>query len=571
MKRKAAESFGSLSFFPSSMVFSRIFFLTLVGSTPLLAQLRDSQVADPLRAASTPSSLQRASSAVIPSNEVLIPSLRGLVVVADPELARRLVLPAADGISCHGFSESQQKKIIDSLQPWLHQAVSLDRLDQMARAAEKAAATQSDSFITATYPPQEITEGRIVMVLNEPLLQQISIAGKLRFGEKFLARSVRTRPGGRACAESIRKDLDFLNRNPFRKATALWSPAESDIPAANLILHIQEKRPWSLYTGVDNDASDALGDERFYLGGKFGNVIDLDHRLGWLFLTSADGESLHSAHFTYEMPLDGHKILTFASGLSESSSSSPTTLIDNNGRFWSFRNMLEMPLPDLGPIRHQGKTGYSFRDNRYRQDASLLDISIFQIENTWAGEIHDLYGQTDVTMGLSWNPGESFLSSSDRIYQELGASNANSWVATCQIERNVSLQRWGNFALTSEAQWALENLIPSNQFAGGGSQRVRGYDEGRVFFDKALLLSAEWQLPRIDLPHRTSLRPHLFFDGAWLADHGSASDWISSAGLGMQFLWQNRCSAQFQWAQPFQRFQDASRQSEFYFSVNTFW
>lgn len=542
-----------------------------MGSTPLVAQVRESQVTDPLRADSTPSSLQRASEKVIRSNEVLIPSLRGLVVVADPDLARRLAMPVVDGISCHGFSAKQREKIIASLQPSLHQPVSLDRLDHMARAAEKAAATRSDSFITATYPPQEITEGRIVMVLHEPMLEQISVAGKLRFGEKFLARAVRTRPGGRASAESIRKDLDFLNRNPFRKATALWSPAESDIPAANLILHIQEKRPWNVYTGIDNDASDALGDERFYLGGKFGNVMDLDHRLGWLILSSADGESLHSAHFTYEMPLAGHKILTFASGLSESSSSSPTTLIDNNGRFWSFRNMLEMPLPDLGPIRHKGKTGYSFRDNRYRQDARLLDISIFQIENAWSAEIHDLYGHTNATLGLSWNPGEAFLSSSDRTYQDLGASDASSWVATCQIDRNISLQRWGNLALSSEAQWAIENLIPSNQFAGGGSQRVRGYDEGRVFFDKALMLSAEWQFPRIPLPHHSSLRPHLFFDGAWLADHGSARDWISSTGLGMQFLWQNRCSAQLQWAQPFQRFEGESRQSEFYFSVNTFW
>ncbi|TAE91915.1 MAG: ShlB/FhaC/HecB family hemolysin secretion/activation protein [Verrucomicrobia bacterium] len=571
MQRKAAELFGSLSFFLASMEFLRIFFLILIGGTPLWAQLRDSQVADPQRADSTRSSLQRAAAAVISSNEVLIPSLRGLVVVADPDLVGRIARPAAEGISCHGFSESQQKKMIDSLQPWLQQPVSLDRLEQMARAAEKAAATQSDSFITATYPPQEITEGRIVMVLQEPLLQQISFAGKPRFGKNFLARAVRTRPGGRASAESIRKDLDFLNRNPFRTATALWSPAESDVPAANLILHIQEKRPWSLYTGVDNDASDALGDERFYLGGKFGNVMGLDHRLGWLALTSADGTSLHSTHFTYEIPLSGHKILTFSSGLSESASSSPTTLIDNNGRFWSFRNLLEVPLPDLGPIRHHGKTGYSFRDNRYRQEASLIDISIFQFENTWVGEIHDLYGRTHVTMGLSWNPGESFLSSSDRIYQELGASDANSWVATCQIERNLSLHRWGNLALTSEAQWALENLIPSNQFAGGGAQRVRGYDEGRVFFDKALLLSTEWQFPRIALPRRTSLRPHLFLDGAWLADHGSSSNWISSTGLGMQFLWQNRCSAQLQWAQPFQRFNGASRESEFYFSVNTFW
>lgn len=553
------------------MSLSRIFLIAILLHTQLPAQVKESQVADPLAASRQKQEWQRAADPVTKSSEILISSLCTLSIGPDAVSAYKIRPSSEQRISLNGFSPAQQEKIKKSLQKWINQPVSLDSLDQMARAAEKAASFQAESLITATYPPQEITGGHIVMVLSEPLLSQLTFAGKPRFGKDFLRRAILTRPGGIASAESIRKDLDFLNRNPFRKATALWSPVAGDIPAANLIIHINEKRPWNLYTGFDNYASEPLGDERFYLGGKFGNVFDLDHRFGWLLLSTADGKSLHAANLSYEMPLPSHRILSFSSGVSESTTTTPSSLIDNNGAFFHFRSMVEQPLPDWKNLRHHWKTGFSYRENQYRSNGNHTDISIFQIENLWEGELHDGYGFTAFSAGLFCNPGSTFVSSDDSIYQSLGATDSDSWVTTFKAERNVALNRFGKLAFTTEAQWTHENLIPSNQFAGGGARRIRGYDEGDVFFDKAMMLSTEWQWQRINLPQNMNLRPHLFIDGGWFGDHQSASEFLSSVGLGFEFSCRNHYSGKLELAQPIQNYKNANRSPVFYFSINTFW
>lgn len=535
------------------------------------AQLRQSQVDMPQMSSGSGQELRRANESTVKSDEMLIPALKSLSIASDAANAAQLVRKDHQGIFCVGFSAQQVERLKNLLQRWMNQPVSLDSLDLMAREAEKTAAPHKESLMTAFYPRQEITEGHIVMVINVPLLTDIAIAGKPLFGADFISHAILSKPGGVADEEMIRKDLYYLNRNPFRRAAALWSPAPGDIPAANLLIHVNEKRPWSIYTGFDNYASDDLGDERFYLGGKFGNAFDLDHRLGWLFLTTADGESLHAASLNYEIPLPGHQILSFSSSISESSTSPDSSLIDNNGEFLSFRGMLETPLPDWKNLRHHWKSGFSLRDNTYSREMDEIGITIFQVENLWEGELHDRHGHTAFSTGLLWNPGEAFVSSNDSVYRELGASDSDSWVALVKADRALSFAKMGDLAITAEAQWTNENLIPSNQFAGGGVQRMRGYDEGEVFFDKALMLSAEWQFRRISISEKMNLRPLLFIDSAWLSDHDGASDYISSTGVGCQYTWQSRGSANLVFAQPLQRFQGADRDPVLYFSFNTFW
>jgi len=402
-------------------------------------------------------------------------------------------------------------------------------------------------------------------------LKSLSFTGKPLFGAEFLTHAVLSKADGSASAESVRKDIEFLNRNPFRKATALWSPAGGDLPAANLIIQIKEKRPWNIYAGLDNYASDDLGDERFYLGGKFGNAFDLDHRLTWMLLSTLDGNSLHAANFQYEIPLPQHRLLQFSTSFSESSTTSPSTLIDNNGEFFSFRGHLETPLPDWHGLRHRWQSGFSLRENEYRQGSSELDITIFQLEQLWLAEAHDRHGFTALTAGLLWNPGDAFITSDDASYQSLGATDSDSWVATIRAERDIPFQNLGNLELKADAQWTNENLIPSNQYAGGGVQRIRGYDEGSVFFDKALMLSAEWQGKRIALPAKSSAIPHLFVDHAWLADHNGQSTSLSSVGAGFQWSGLSHYSARLEVAQPLQRLGNQPRDPVLYFSLNTFW
>lgn len=539
---------------------------------PISAQLKQSEVDEPKNQTSEKSAtIQRDQENQVDSDEILIPRLHGLAIATNPQESLRLRDEKNTGIHCSGFTTTQEKRLQKVLAPWMGKPVSLNSLNRIARQCERAISSEADSLLTATFPPQEITAGAIGIVITTPKLEKIVFSGQPEFGGDFLSRAVLSKSDGTATAESVRKDLEFLNRNPFRKARALWTPAGGDEPAANLIIQLKENRPWNFFTGVDNYASDALGDERLYVGGKWGNVFGLDHRLSWLFLSAADGNSLYAGNVNYEIPLKDHTLLHFGTSFSASETRSPTTLIDNNGEFFSFRGNIEQPLPDWHGLRHRWQSGFSFRENEYRQGLTERDITIFQIENQWLGEYHDRYGFTEFSAGLNWNPGSGYLSSDDATYRALGASDSNSWVTTIFAKRNIDFSRFGKWEIKCEGQWTNERLIPSNQFAGGGVQRIRGYDEGSVFFDRAMLFSTEWEFPKITLPGSTTLRPHLFYDQAWLADQGGSDERLGSIGTGVKWSGFSHYSSSLELALPMNKLNNEPRNAVVYFSFNTVW
>lgn len=538
------------------------------------AQLPQSQVGVMEQSKRMQAELQRSSDQVIKSTEVLLPKLLSLSIASSQDKALSLQLQQQPGIHAIEYSDLQKQRLQLALLQYLEKPVTLDSLNHIARIVEKALDPLPGSLFIASYPPQEITSGHIAIYATVPKLQDLSFAGNVRFGKNFLSTAVLTRPGTTASAEGIRKDLEFLNRNPFRTATALWQPVKKQKngeSAANLIIHVKEKRPWNVYAGFDNYASKDLGNERIYIGGKMGDMLNLDHRFGWLLLTSADTKSLHAGQLSYEIPLPKLRLLQLSAGYSESQSQTTSSLAENNGQFTHVRAMLQTPLADWGYLRHQWKTGFSLRNNDYQTGTDEDKVTLFQWENIWEGEIHDSYGHTEFSAELLWNPGDSFLSSSDATYAKLGSPDADYWIAHLKVERIIPIAAAGKLHLRAEAQLSDQTLLSTNQFSAAGYNRVRGYDEGTAFYDRALFFSCEWNQRKYALPGDMSIQPHVFFDAAYMSDHDGEDQEIASVGTGLRWNKQTHYTALLDIAFPLSCMDQNNREPELHFSFTTFW
>jgi hemolysin activation/secretion protein len=494
-----------------------------------------------------------------------------LAIAPTADQALSLQSKQAQGVNCAGMSQSEVAALHNLLAPYIGQPISLDTLQAMARKVEKAMDPNPQRVVLATFPPQEITSGIIAMRVGVPVLTEIGITGRAYFGGDFIAETMQSSLQQPLSRQDLRDSLATLNRNPFRKASALWQEHETHPDEARLLLRVQEKRPWNFFSGIDNYASEALGNERIFVGGKFGNVGKRDHRLNWLLLSSLDADALRAGSVGYEIPLPENRTLQFSLGYTESSTQEMTSLIENNGRFLRMSGMLEMPLPDWGMIEHQWRTGFSWRANKYERGADTVDLGIFTWENHWLTSINDRWGKTEIDAELVWNPGSGFFSSDDEVYQSLGGHDADYWIASLHAKRMVPLEKWGTLALRAEVQWANQGLLASDQFSAAGQSKLRGFDEGQLFFDSAIFVSAEWRLRQQKVGKTGTWQPYGFIDAAWLRNHSESADALQSLGAGARLNWDSDYAARVECALPLNGPSDADQGAEWHFAIYRFW
>ena len=534
------------------------------------AQNRQSTVDVPEDAASS-APIRKADEVKATSSEVLIPALKGLAIAPTADNAISLQSKQVSGINVVDMSESEVAALKDLLVRHIGKPVSLDSLQAMARKVETAMDPNPQRVVLATFPPQEITSGIIAMRVGVPVLTEIGITGTPRFGGKFMAETMQSSLHQPLSRQDLRNNLATLNRNPFRKTTALWQEHVTHPDEARLLLRVQEKRPWNVFSGIDNYASQALGNERIFVGGKFGNVGKRDHRLNWLLLSSHDAEALRADSVGYDIPLPENRTLQFSLGYTESSTQQMTSLIENNGRFLRMSGMLEMPLPDWRTIEHQWRTGFSWRANSYERGADTVDLEIFTWENHWLTSISDRWGKTEIDAELVWNPGSGMFSSDDEIYQSLGGDDADYWIASVHAKRMVPLKKWGALTLRAEVQWANQSLLASDQFSAAGQSMLRGFDEGQLFFDNAIFLSAEWRLRQQKVGKSCTWQPYGFIDAAWLRNHSESADALQSIGAGARLNWDSDYAARVECALPLSGPSEADQVAEWHFAIYRFW
>ncbi len=80
-----------------------------------------------------------------------------------------------------------------------------------------------------------------------------------------------------------------------------------------------------------------------------------------------------------------------------------------------------------------------------------------------------------------------------------------------------------------------------------------------------------WEFPKITLTEITILRPHLFYDQAWLADQGGSDESLGSIGTGVKWSGFSHYSSSLELALPMNKFTNEPRNAVVYFSFNTVW
>jgi hemolysin activation/secretion protein len=340
-------------------------------------------------------------------------------------------------------------------------------------------------------------EGKVgKVVVNNP--------GHKWFKDSLFSSQLHLRPGAPLDSQQLRKDLDWLNTNPFRQVDAAFKSG-GELGVTDLEIKVDDRIPFRPYVGYENSGTTNTGPNRLLTGFNWGNAFGLDHQLNYQYATDIQSEFVWAHSASYIIPLPWrHTLLIYGSYVDAKVNSGDASQVPK-GTSWQTSIRYTAPLWDIYNYHHEIALGFDFK--RGNNDiisggtTSLhTDVDIDQFAFGYNGLAQDRYGKTSLGVEAYYSPGDMTEFNNDTDFNQLRpGSKANYFYLRGNAERSTRLPCNFSWILRGWAQWASQRLQPSEELAIGGYNTVRGYNE-RVFAgDYGYIINNELRTPPFSL------------------------------------------------------------------------
>ncbi len=395
----------------------------------------------------------------------------------------------------------------------------------------------------AVIPDQQITNGVVEISLIEGRLTAIEVAGNRRLRASYLSDRLRRGAGPPLNVAELQAQLQILLSGPFvSRINGELAPGEHPGEAI-LTARIEEKRPYSLSVGVNNDLTPSLGEVRGVLQAAAYSPTGLGDILS-TELAYADGA--REAQLGYSIPVNsrgtsldvfgdwskGEVVEERLSGLNIEGETTSVGARLNHALHESAREQLGLSLGF--DARHSTTSllgrGFAFSPGvepdgdsqvsvlRCIQNWSLRGPSqVFAIRSTLSLGIDAL----DATRNSGKGPDGKFVA----------------WLGQAQWARRLPWLK-SQLVFRLDGQWAADPLLPLEQFAVGGGRTVRGYAKNVLVRDHGFATSLELRVPLLRNSAGLSVlefAPFVDAGGAWFnGREGPAPEVIPAIGFGLR-------------------------------------
>ena len=441
-------------------------------------------------------------------------------------------------------ADAIQKKVYPYLGPGRTEADV-----EAARAAlEKLYHDQGYQAASVEVPPQKLRRGVLFLRVNEGQIARLRIKGsryndlaQIRDSAPSLAEG--TVPNFNA----ISHDLVALNGRPDRRITPEIAPAPRQPGALDVTLKVEDRPPVSASVELNDRYSSGTTRLRLDSSVSYDNLWQAGHSLGASVQTS---------------PLDWSEVLVYSgsylarfASLPEWSFSFSATRQDTDistlggaavaGRGDVFSLRATRVLPGSPDLFHSVSLGIDRKhyENEVTTAGSTdtTPITYYPISALYSGFVKRPASTTDYYAGVTFHV-RGLGSDSEEFDTNRYQASANFLTLRGDVSQTWNLPADAHLGARVQAQVASGALLSNEQFAAGGFDTVRGYLEGEVLGDDALVGSLELSSPSL-LPankREDTLTAHVFADGGVLLVSDTLPDQddhyeLASVGVGFRF------------------------------------
>jgi hemolysin activation/secretion protein len=463
----------------------------------------------------------------------------------DPSLKRKIMIQdiVVEGNTL--LTSSEMNKVISQYEGKEESFVDLremaDKLTQIYR---------DKGYITSKFyiPPQTIKDGVVTVKASEGLVGQISLSGNKYFGPWAINNRINLTPGEPFRVNDLRQSMYRINSNPDLKIKSTLM-AGKDPGTTDIQIEAKENFPVHLTGFYDNLGRRLIGTQRGGVTVASNNFFGLGDRINNTM--SWSGRSFGVTNH-YEVPLGktplrmgfdySHSRLKLGKEFEELKVRGYATYYSpyiSADLYQSDRYKVSIDVPFDFVNTRTTILGEQFQEDRIRLLRPSLNFEEYDSQgNTfWRNEFGVGMNLFGATLG-------------DRVLNSRAEAGSKffRWTTFLTRTQRLPLGTYGIFRTI--AQLTPDRLHSSQQVQVGGAFTVRGYKEGRLIGDNALVTSAEWRIPAYIFPAswtipktNVKLRENIQFVG--FTDFGAvwtnrpvpgvgASDYVLGAGFGIR-------------------------------------
>lgn len=338
--------------------------------------------------------------------------------------------------------------------------------------------------------------------VQESVLGELKIQGNRWTKAERYCRYISAVKGRPISVKKLYKDLDFINRNPYRKVSLIYAPGEQEY-TTDLIVEVKDRVPYRFYVGFDNTGVPNTGRQRVFAGFSWNQIFGLDHDFFYQYTTNYNANRFHSNIFQYTAFLPWQAIMSLYGGFSRVHAHLPSPQRKNDGTNIQASLRYTTPLtPSLG-FSHEITAGFDVKELGNVLQFVDFTPAFGHIVNLtqWSGqyrwkidsEAYILEGGA----GCYFSPFEWVPDQSNADFSSLRPGAENRWIyGILDFHLNRPLCWGSSIDFYAKGEASSTPLLPSEQLGLGGYDSVRGYDERQFNADSGLQMSIEWRSPR---------------------------------------------------------------------------
>ena len=451
-------------------------------------------------------------------------------------------------------------EFLDGFSNDLHKPLTFARLAEIRRAVVKRYRDAGQPLVDVYVPEQDVSNGVVKIAIAEFRAGRVTPKGNRYFSDALLMREMPLAPGEPIREADVATGLALLNANPYRRVDVVYAPGVA-ANTTDVVLQTEDRFPFRLYGGYNNDGVRDLGRDRILAGFDYGNLFGIDARIGYqatasndLFSGNPDIEGrpdrprfvAHAFNFFAPLPwLDRIELFgVFAQSTPRLPDSYGQT---GTGSQVSFRyDRVLPPLDNAGAWQQQVQFGYDFK--RSNNDLEFGGFQVFNA-NTHIHQFVLAYDLTNSDPARSTHLNASLFASPGRLdsSNNEAAFDAARLGATPRYQyfqlsgQHESLLGASGFSVSARAlfQWTGNTLLPSEELGLGGDATVRGYEPYAAQGDRGWNVQTEMRAPALTLGV-AAMQPFIFFDAGhvWnrIPEAGEVNNAsLASVGAGIRF------------------------------------
>lgn len=474
-----------------------------------------------------------------------------------------------------------EKGLVAALQTYLGTELTKETLQEIKQTIYKYFRKKGHPLILVAVPTQSF-DGLLKLRVTESQLGDIQVKGNKHFSSSRLKKYIKIKSGGDINELLLVKNLNLINRNPFRHADILYSPGTHP-NTTDIILRVNDRSPYRVYAGADNSGVKTTGKTRLFTGFNWGNALLLDHIFAYQYTTSTDFRKFQAHTGQYLAPLFWGDVLNIFGGystvhaeletfkLGTSSGETKTKTMRSHGFFGqaSLRYMIPFLLDRY--LLHDVVVGCDFkRTNNTVEFSDDLPtygktVNLTQLVLGYMGNYDRDTFRIDFQSNLYFSPGKWISDQSNEDYQSLIPKAKNHWVYwNGEIIYLQKLPKSASIRLKGVGQISSANLLPSEMLGLGGYDTVRGYDQRAANKDNGMILSMEVRSPPLSVWSKLNNVAKDAFQVVAFLDYGYGRNqftyanktsapsepknvWLMGVGPGFRYTWDPYFTARLDW------------------------